>query len=41
MKGKKKPRDRRERFYCAYADISAARRKVNQGKRKVEYGKHV
>jgi hypothetical protein len=45
MEGKKKPRNRQERFYCAYTDFSAVRRRVNQGKRKAgkigEHGKHV
>lgn len=43
MDPKKKPRNRQERFYCAYADMLGARRKVDQGKikprRMVERGK--
>jgi hypothetical protein len=34
MDAKKKPRDRRERFYCAYADMLGARRKGDPGKRR-------
>jgi len=36
MDAKKKPRDRRERFYCAYSDMLGARRKGDPGKRKRE-----